>query len=165
MSSGLIIHAEEAKGDKNMSRKKKHVVGDCEIFLDGENVDGIFKIDNLLQGQTRNRGYDIRDVEKEQGRDEELFGYTDDVSKVLGACADEYIKLKANEAKIAQLGRIITAPVSIASSYADLLSELRFARSEAEIDTILEKYGIGTATEELPAAKEFARIMSKASNG
>lgn len=143
--------------------KKKKVSADAQYVLSclGDDVD-LFMIDNLFTGKGSNEGFAIRGVGDEE-YEKRLFGYTDLQSRIIGACADEYIELRKREEQhdedaqdLADLGRIITTSASLADRYADLLSEIRSARTRVEVDAIMEKYNIGE--EELPAARLFANM-------
>lgn len=143
--------------------KKKKVSADAQYVLSclGDDVD-LFMIDNLFAGKGSNEGFAIRGVGDEE-YEKRLFGYTDLQSRIIGACADEYIELRKREEQhdedaqdLTGLGRIITTSASLADRYADLLSEIRSARTRTEVDVIMEKYNIGE--EELPAARLFANM-------
>ena len=61
------------------------------------------------------------------------------------------------EEEICSLGRIISGKSPV-NSYAEMLAELKCARTEDEINSIFEKYG--ATSEVYPAAAEFARVIN-----
>ena len=160
-----------------MSNKKKqktinrgqygidYLLGGGESSSGEEITNGIVRADNLLlQGTGANRGYQIWTEKEEKCRSRELLrgGYPDEKAEIIGQCADELLRIAKREekketAQLEKLGRIITTSSDV-DNYSKMLTDLRFAKTEEEIESIFAKYGF--SKDMYPAASEFAKVIN-----
>lgn len=153
-----------------------HLFGEDGIGVREEDVKKLCQYENLIQG-TVNGGFLIIDEQSEDGLDcsdeqsedeldrsdrqpEDELDYPDEKSRILAAVATELIRIadeEREEEEICSLGRIISGKSPV-NSYAEMLAELKYARTEDEINSIFEKYS--TSSEVYPAAAEFAKVIN-----
>ena len=101
--------------------------------------------------------FKISSPREEIREDKVLFDYTDEQSRAIGGLADDLMMLSGLE-----FGRVIASGVTMWSVYAEMISELREARSVASIEQIERHYG---HLMDLPGAKKFSSYCRRAING
>ena len=101
--------------------------------------------------------FKISSPEEAIEKDKKLFDYTDEQSRAIGGLADDLMMLSGLE-----FGRVIASGTTMWALYAEMISDLRGARSVASIEQIERHYG--QLMELLPGAKKFSSYCRKAIN-
>lgn len=119
---------------------------------------------NKKKQKTIDQGYQVRTEKEEKSRSRKLLngGYSDEEVKILSKCADELLRIAEREEKkeatqLEKFGRIITTSSDV-DNYSKMLTDLRFAKTEEQIESIFAKYGF--SKDMYPAAAEFAKVIN-----